>query len=127
MLQRAALQPGNTALSIFLASSSPHRIAPPRGPRSVLCVVNVTTSATPTGLGCAPAAIRPAGWAASNMNSAPTESAISRNGCGSIIASRPVEPATMSAGCSVLARCATWSKSMTSPGFASSSDCGVTP
>ena len=39
----------------------PHRIAPPRGPRSVLWVVKVTTSATPTGLGCTPPAMRPAG------------------------------------------------------------------
>ena len=38
-----------------------------------------------------------------------------------------VEPATMRAGFSVLARCATWSKSMTSPGAASSLDSGVTP
>jgi hypothetical protein len=29
--------------------------------------------------------MRPAGWAASNMNRAPTESAISRNGRGSMI------------------------------------------
>ena len=39
----------------------------PAGPRSVLWVVKVTTSATPTGLGWTPPAIRPAGWAASNM------------------------------------------------------------
>ena len=32
---------------------------PPRGPRSVLCVVVVTTSATPIGEGCAPPAMRP--------------------------------------------------------------------
>ena len=74
--------PGNTALSIFLARSCPHRMAPPRGPRSVLWVVSVTTSATPTGLGWAPPAMRPAGWAASNMKRAPTESAISRKGTG---------------------------------------------
>ena len=60
-------RPGKTALSIFLASSAPQRMAPPRGPRRVLWVVRVTTSATPTGLGWAPPAIRPAGWAASNM------------------------------------------------------------
>ena len=38
-------RPGNTALSIAAAYSRRHRIAPPRGPRSVLCVVGVTTSA----------------------------------------------------------------------------------
>ena len=60
-------------------------MAPPRGPRRVLWVVKVTTSATPTGLGWTPPAMSPAGWAASNMNSAPTSSAISRNGTGSMI------------------------------------------
>ena len=34
--------PGNTALSIFSAHSSPHRMRPPRGPRRVLWVVEVT-------------------------------------------------------------------------------------
>ena len=51
-------------------------MAPPRGPRSVLCVVNVTTSANGTGSGWAPPAMSPAMWAASNRNSAPTSSAI---------------------------------------------------
>ena len=60
-------------------------MAPPRGPRSVLWVVSVTTSAYGTGLGWAPPAISPAMWAASNMNSAPTSSAISRNGAGSMM------------------------------------------
>ena len=36
--------PGNTALSIASACSARHMIMPPRGPRRVLCVVNVTTS-----------------------------------------------------------------------------------
>ena len=36
---------GNTALSMALACSSLHTIMAPRGPRSALCVVKVTTSA----------------------------------------------------------------------------------
>ena len=51
----------------------------PRGPRSVLCVVNVTMSAWGTGDGYAPPATSPMKWDASTMNSAPTSSAISRN------------------------------------------------
>ena len=43
------------------------RITPPRGPPSVLCVVVVTTSACGTGLGCSPAATRPAKCAMSTM------------------------------------------------------------
>ena len=70
------------ALSMVWASSSVHRMAPPRGPRRVLCVVKVTMSATGTGEGCTPPAMRPAMWAASNMKYAPTSSAMSRNGCG---------------------------------------------
>ena len=73
------------ALSTALASSDEHRMAPPRGPRRVLWVVKVTTSATPTGDGWTPPAISPAGWAASKRNRAPTESAISRKGIGSMI------------------------------------------
>ena len=56
-------QPGNTALSIAVACSAVDRMQPPRGPRSVLCVVNVTTSANGTGSGWAPPAISPAMWA----------------------------------------------------------------
>ncbi len=51
--------PGNTAESIFLASSPPHSIMPPRGPASVLWVVDVVTWACAIGLGCRPAATRP--------------------------------------------------------------------
>ena len=51
--------PGKTARSTSLAYSALHRIRPPRGPRSVLCVVVVTKSATGTGLSCSPAATRP--------------------------------------------------------------------
>ena len=72
------------ALSILGPSSALLRMAPPRGPRSVLCVVSVTTSAMPTGLGCAPPAMRPAMCAMSNMSSASTSSAMARNGSASI-------------------------------------------
>lgn len=52
---------GNTARSIRSASSAPHRIIPPRGPRSTLCVVAQTTSAYGTGLGAAPRRSGPSG------------------------------------------------------------------
>ena len=70
--------PGKTLLSIAFACSSRHRIMPPRGPRSVLCVVVVTMSECGTGDGWTPAATRPAKWAMSVKRSAPTSSAISR-------------------------------------------------
>ena len=90
---------------------------PPRGPRSVLWVVNVTTSANGTGSGAAPPAISPAMWAASNMNSAPTSSAIARNGSGSSRRGYDVVPATISFGRCSRARSRIWSKSMrSSPG-----------
>ena len=60
--------PGKMALLIFLPiSSSLVRMKPPRGPRRVLWLVEVTMSAQGTGLGCAPAATRPAMWAMSTM------------------------------------------------------------
>src|SRR2546427_7764829 len=40
--------PGNTCLSTSLANASWHRMIPPRGPRSVLCVVVVTICACGT-------------------------------------------------------------------------------
>ena len=53
--------PGNTAELIFLASSSSLvRMRPPRGPRSVLWVVVVTTCACGNGEGWAPPATSPA-------------------------------------------------------------------
>ena len=53
--------PGNIAELNFLAKSSLLvKIKPPRGPRNVLCVVVVATSAYGNGLGCTPAATRPA-------------------------------------------------------------------
>ena len=70
--------PGKTAELIFSAHSSLQRTKPPRGPRSVLCVVVVTKSASGTGSGCSFAATRPAMWAMSTMSSAPTSLQISR-------------------------------------------------
>ena len=78
-------RPGKIALSIAAACSERDTMHPPRGPRSVLCVVKVTTSAYGTGLGCAPPAMSPAMWAASNRKRAPTSSQISRIGAGSMI------------------------------------------
>ena len=49
------------------SKSFPIIITPPRGPRRVLCVVVVTTSAYPKGEGCSPAATSPAMWAISTI------------------------------------------------------------
>ena len=68
--------PGKTALSIAWACSARQRIMPPRGPRSVLCVVVVTTSACGMGEGCTPPAMSPAMCAMSAQNLAPTSRAI---------------------------------------------------
>ena len=57
-----------------------------------LVVVKVTTSEYGTGDGCAPPAMRPAMCAASKRNSAPTSSAISRNGWASMIRGYAVAP-----------------------------------
>ena len=54
------------------------RIMPLRGPRRVLCVVEVTMSAYGHGLGCSPAATRPEKCAMSTSSIAPTLSAIWR-------------------------------------------------
>jgi hypothetical protein len=77
--------PGKTALSMALAYCSRQRIAPPRGPRIVLWVVKVTTSAYGTGDGWAPPAMRPAMWAASTIRRAPTSSAMARKAGKSMI------------------------------------------
>ena len=60
------------------SKSLPIRIMPPRGPRRVLWVVEVTIWAYFTGLSSSPAAISPAVWAMSTISRAPTLSAISR-------------------------------------------------
>ena len=58
--QRAALHAReDTFLSIAAPYFSRARIRPERGPRSVLCVVEVTISAYSHGFGCRPAATRP--------------------------------------------------------------------
>jgi hypothetical protein len=71
-------------LSIAFWCSARQRIMPPRGPRSVLCVVVVTTSANGTGDGYTPVAASPAKCAMSTRNTRPTSSAASRNACQSI-------------------------------------------
>src|SRR4029453_749348 len=60
--------PGKTDRSRSFAYFSRHRIKPDRGPRSVLCVVDVTKSACGTGLGGRPTATRPAIGAQSTTN-----------------------------------------------------------
>ena len=72
---RAALQPREHGPVDRLGVFGPARIMPPRGPRSVLWVVVVTTSAWGTGDG-APPAIKPAMWAMSAENRAPTSRAM---------------------------------------------------
>ena len=52
--------PGKIAELMIFSCSAFIRMMPPRGPRSDLCVVEVTKSACGTGLGYRPAAIRPA-------------------------------------------------------------------
>ena len=69
--------PGNACESMAFAYFSLQRINPPRGPRRVLWVVVVTKSACATGLGCTPAATRPAMCAMSASRYAPTSRAIS--------------------------------------------------
>ena len=54
------LTPATAGSIRFAISGSLQRIIPPRGPRSVLCVVVVTIWACGKGLGWTPAAISPA-------------------------------------------------------------------
>ena len=68
---------GKTALSI-LGGRFPAEDDPPRGPRSVLWVVKVTTSAWGTGLRVGPAGDQAGDVGGVDHNSAPTSSAISR-------------------------------------------------
>ncbi|MOA57471.1 hypothetical protein D3C78_1816580 [compost metagenome] len=53
-------RPGKMALLIAFSCCDFIRMMPPRGPRRLLCVVEVTMSACGTGLGYTPAATRPA-------------------------------------------------------------------
>ena len=74
MHQRPALDAGKTAESSFLqkSSSCPRQDDAAARPRSVLCVVLVTTCACGSGLGYTPAATSPATCAMSTQNTAPT-------------------------------------------------------
>jgi hypothetical protein len=83
---------GKTALSIAFAMSSRQTIMPPRGPRSTLCVVKVTTSAYGTGEGIALPATSPMKCAASTMSLAPTSSAMLRKAAKSISRGYAVAP-----------------------------------
>ena len=73
-------RPGKTAVSSrFAISGSVVITTAPRGPQSVLCVVNVITCACGSGLLSTPAATMPARCAMSARRYAPTSSAISRS------------------------------------------------
>ena len=72
------ISPFGVFLPQGLGKSLPIMITPPRGPRRVLWVVEVTIWAYFTGLSNSPAAISPAGWAMSIIRIAPILSAISR-------------------------------------------------
>ena len=67
---------GKSARSMPGGRSARANTRPPRGPRSVLWVVVVMMSAWGNGLGCRPAATRPATCAMSTNSSAPTPCAI---------------------------------------------------
>ena len=86
-------------------------IIAPRGPRRVLCVVVVITSACPTGDGCAPPAIRPAMCAMSATRIAPISRAISANAGKSMVRGIAVPPQKMTLGRSARARSRTSSRS----------------
>jgi hypothetical protein len=90
--------PGKTAESIFFLNSPVVRITPERGPARVLCTVEVTTWEWGTGLGCRPAATRPAKCAMSTHSFAPTSSAIERNASKSSCREYADQPATMTWG-----------------------------
>ena len=68
VLERAALLAGEHGrVDLLRELRRWHRMTPPRGPPSVLCVVVVTTWACGTGVGCRPAATRPAKCAMSTI------------------------------------------------------------
>ncbi|GAQ68275.1 hypothetical protein SsS58_08734 [Streptomyces scabiei] len=105
-------KPGKTEELSFLANSLPRaRMMPPRGPPRVLWVVEVTTSAYSTGLGCSPAATRPAKCAMSTHSSAPVSSAIRRNAAKSSCRGYADQPAMITFGRCSLASCSTSSMS----------------
>jgi hypothetical protein len=84
----------------------------PRGPRSVLCVVVVMTSAWPAGVGWAPPATRPAMCAMSAARIAPVSRAISPKPAKSISRGIAVPPQKMIRGRSRSAIARTSSRSM---------------
>ena len=90
--------PGKTALSRTVACSALETNIAPRGPRKVLCVVVVITSANGTGEGWTPAAINPAMCAASAAKTAPTSFATEANASKSMRRGTAVPPAQMSFG-----------------------------
>ncbi len=100
---------GKTALSSLAACSALQTRAPPRGPRSTLWVVKVTTSACGTGLGIAWPATRPMKWAASTMKTAPTSSATARKAAKSIVRGMAEPPAMIIFGRCSRARSLIWS------------------
>ena len=85
-------------MNFFPNSASFDRIIPPRGPRSVLCVVVVVTWACAIGDGYTPAATNPAKCAMSTMNSAPTSSATALIRAKSIVRGYADPPAMISFG-----------------------------
>ena len=86
---------GNTALSIDFRCSSLHMIIAPRGPRSVLCVVVVTMSATGIGDWWTPPAMSPAICAMSAISNAPVSLAIAPKRSKSISRGYAVAPQTI--------------------------------
>ena len=105
--------PGNTLRSRSLAYSSLHSTMPPRGPRSVLCVVVVTKSAHRHGI-----VVQPGRHQAGVMGHVDKQlRPDSRGDLGELAdaesrADRRSAPATISFGLCSRASAATWSKSI---------------
>src|SRR6516164_1529836 len=103
--KRASLRPRKVSLSISLANAERQSTKPPRGPRSVLCVVVETMSACGTGLECTPAATRPAICAMSTKNTASTDLAIFAMRSKSMTRGYALAPATIILGLCWCASC----------------------
>ena len=101
--------PGNTAESSTFAWAALQRTRPPRGPRSVLCVVVVTKSAWGMGEGWSPQTTRPAMCAMSAKRSAPEARAISPMRAKSITLEYALDPTVIIFGFSAMATAASWS------------------
>mmetsp|Transcript_27688 Transcript_27688/g.87539 ORF Transcript_27688/g.87539 Transcript_27688/m.87539 type:complete len:329 (+) Transcript_27688:28-1014(+) len=89
---------GKTAPSTAPCSSRLQKMRPPRGPRRLLCVVLVTTSACGKGDGCRPVATRPLMCAMSTSKYAPTSSQMLRNSPQSMIRGYAEAPAMIIRG-----------------------------